>query len=90
MAAYIANANTSQVGADFTLTTDSASLVMHDATTNTRLPRGASARIQVKDAALNYHDIGALDADNPMLVVAGAGIYRVITAAGYNLGVDKS
>ena len=90
MAAWLAVGAGSQNSADFTLTTDSASLLLMDGTANARLPKGASARIQVKTAALNYHDIGTLDAENPLKIVSGAGVYRVVTAAGFNLGVDKT
>jgi hypothetical protein len=92
MAAYIAVAATSQIGADFTMiATDAVSLLLTDGTANPRLPREASARIQVKNAGLKYIDIGVLNADNPMQVISGAGVYRVITAAlAGGLGCDKT
>lgn len=92
MAAYIAVAATSQNGADFTLiATDAVSLLLTDGTANPRLPREASARIQVKNAGGNYLDIGYLNRDNPMRVLSGPGTYRVITAAlAGGLGCDKT
>lgn len=86
MAALLAVDTTAASSADFTLTGEASTLFLVAAAA---IPSGAAAAIEVKSAAGVYYPFGALNAQTPILVVSGPGVYRVSRAAGVACGVDR-
>ena len=89
MSALLAVGTTTASSADFTLTGEVTTLFLVN--TTAPLDVGAQAVIEVKSAAGQYYNIGALSATrNPVLAISAPGTFRVTRYAGASCGVDRT